>query len=66
MFVGGKEPKLPRLGNEAADESTARTLAHVNGRVLYYAELLVIAQRRYREYRESRQGSTQIEEVPVL
>ncbi|MFI5825534.1 ATP-binding protein [Streptomyces rishiriensis] len=63
VFVLGQEPDAGYLGGQDHAEVVARQLQHINGRVLYYDELLATAQKRYKEYRDRKSDTTKLDAI---
>jgi hypothetical protein len=61
VFVLGQEPDAGYLGNRDLEEVISSQLEHINGRVLYYDHLLVTAQKRYKEYRDRKADTTELD-----
>ncbi|KQT96492.1 hypothetical protein ASG53_15435 [Sanguibacter sp. Leaf3] len=63
VFVLGQKPKVGYLGDRTESQFITEKVQHIDGRVLYYDELLHNAQQRYREYREKKRESTALDQV---
>ncbi|MFC9442114.1 MULTISPECIES: ATP-binding protein [Brevibacterium] len=63
VFVIGEMPTTNYLGRSTLEEALASQLNHINGRVLYYDELLSTAQRRYKLYRDRRSEASKLDVV---
>ncbi|WP_367126424.1 ATP-binding protein [Streptomyces phytohabitans] len=61
VFVLGQEPDAGYLGDRDLADVIARQLEHINGRVLYYDELLATAQKRYKDYRDKKSDTTKLD-----
>ncbi|MFE7136462.1 ATP-binding protein [Streptomyces sp. NPDC057644] len=61
VFVLGQEPDAGYLGDRDLVDVIARQLEHINGRVLYYDELLATAQKRYKDYRDKKSDTTKLD-----
>lgn len=63
VFVLGQEPNAGYLGERKLEEVIQQQLQHIDGRVLYYDELLSTAQKRYRDYRDRQADVTELDKV---
>ncbi|MFG1670963.1 ATP-binding protein [Streptomyces sp. Y7] len=63
VFVLGQEPDAGYLGDRALADVIARQLEHINGRVLYYDELIATAQKRYKDYRDKKSDTTKLDAI---
>lgn len=63
IFILGKKPIVTNLGRFTIGQVIEQRLAHINGRVLYYEELLRSAQRLYREYRSQKETTSRVDRI---
>ncbi|WP_179278085.1 ATP-binding protein [Rhodococcus sp. 14-2470-1a] len=63
VFVLGQEPNVGYLGGRELGDVIDGQLEHIDGRVLYYDELLSTAQKRYSDYRERKKDLTELDRV---
>lgn len=63
VFILGEYPNAGYTGGRSLGEVIHQQLEHLNGRVLYYDELLATAQRRYKEYRDRRADATELDRI---
>lgn len=63
VFVLGERPKAGYLGSLSYEDFLAKEMSPINGRVLYYDELLKNAQAQYEEYTNVTYSDTDLDRV---
>jgi hypothetical protein len=63
VFVLGEDPVVGYTAARSTAEHIDHELEGINGRVLYYHELLATAQRRYKDYRDKKVDVTELDSV---
>ena len=63
VFVLGQEPTVDRPGRLTIEQAIENRLTPINGRILYYDELLTSAAKRYQEYRDQRSKASSVNKI---
>lgn len=63
VFVLGQEPIVDRPGRLTVEQAIENRLNPINGRILYYDELLTSAAKRYQEYRDQQSKTSSVNEI---
>ncbi len=63
VFVLGQKPTVDRPGRLTIEQAIENRLTPINGRILYYDELLRSAKKRYQEYRDQQSRASSVNKI---
>lgn len=63
VFVLSGPPRTPDLGKFTPEEAISNALAAMNGRIVYYDQLIANAQNQYRDYLEASDQSRRLDQL---